>query len=39
MFELLKALDFAHSHGIIHRDVKPNNIMIDHGMRKLALID
>lgn len=39
MFELLKALDFCHSKGIMHRDVKPHNIMIDHPNRKLRLID
>jgi casein kinase II subunit alpha len=39
MFEILKALDFCHSKGIMHRDVKPHNIMIDHASRKLRLID
>ncbi|ORX68704.1 casein kinase II subunit alpha [Linderina pennispora] len=37
--ELLKALDFAHSRGIMHRDVKPHNVMIDHEKRTLRLID
>jgi len=39
IFELLKALDFAHSNGIMHRDVKPHNVMIDHAKKKLRLID
>jgi len=39
MFELLKALDFCHSKGIMHRDVKPHNVMIDHERRILKLID
>ena len=39
IFEVLRALDFCHSNGIMHRDVKPHNIMIDHEKKILRLID
>jgi casein kinase II subunit alpha len=39
VLELIRALDFCHSRGIMHRDVKPHNVMIDHTRRQLRLID
>merc|ERR1719487_695593 len=39
IFEILKALDYCHSQGIMHRDVKPHNVMIEHESKKLRLID
>ena len=39
MYKLLEALDYSHSQGIMHRDVKPLNIVINHETQDLRLID
>lgn len=39
LYKLLQALDFAHSRGLMHRDVKPRNIVINRRTRSLRLID
>jgi casein kinase II subunit alpha len=38
-FSLKKALDFCHSRGIMHRDVKPQNIIVNPKKQILKLID
>jgi serine/threonine protein kinase, bacterial len=37
--EVLKILDFVHQHGVIHRDVKPDNLIRRNSDNKLVLVD
>ena len=37
MFQLLRGMDFCHARGIMHRDLKPQNLLVDRrGVLKLA---
>ena len=39
IYQVLIALDYCHSMGIMHRDIKPHNLIINHKKKELRLID
>jgi casein kinase II subunit alpha len=39
IYQIIKGLNYAHSKGIIHRDIKPGNLLIDHKRKQLKIAD
>uniref|UniRef100_A0A7N0ULN5 Protein kinase domain-containing protein n=1 Tax=Kalanchoe fedtschenkoi TaxID=63787 RepID=A0A7N0ULN5_KALFE len=39
MYQLCKGVEFIHAHGVLHRDLKPHNILMDRATTTLKIAD
>ena len=39
MYKILETLDYIHENGVMHRDIKPQNILFDPSNKVLKIID
>ncbi len=39
MYQILKAIRFCHAHRVLHRDLKPQNILLDRATRTIKVAD
>ena len=39
MYQLLRGMAFMHQHGVMHRDLKPQNLLVDTDTSTLKIAD